>query len=106
MLIFRCCDSRVSDGCEGQPPADSVDDVRGFAPAPFAYDCAWVAINAMKQANSAKPEVFMPTLRTMQYDGISGTIEFDAYGDLKHPTSTLYQVKDAKWVPLTTISAE
>ncbi|AUT64150.1 branched-chain amino acid ABC transporter substrate-binding protein [Paraburkholderia terrae] len=74
--------------------------------APFAYDCAWVAINAMKQANSAKPEVFMPTLRTMQYDGITGKIEFDAYGDLKHPTSTLYQVKNGKWVPVTTISAE
>ena len=74
--------------------------------APFAYDCAWVAINAMKQANSAKPEVFMPTLRTTQYDGITGKIEFDAYGDLKHPTSTLYQVKNGKWVPVTTISAE
>ncbi|ALL71779.1 amino acid/amide ABC transporter substrate-binding protein, HAAT family (plasmid) [Paraburkholderia caribensis MBA4] len=74
--------------------------------APFAYDCAWVAINAMKQANSAKPEVFMPTLRTTQYDGITGKIEFDAYGDLKHPTSTLYQVKSGKWVPVTTISAE
>ena len=74
--------------------------------APFAYDCAWVAINAMKQANSAKPEVFMPTLRTMQYDGITGKIEFDSYGDLKHPTSTLYQVKGAKWKPVTTISAE
>ncbi len=74
--------------------------------APFAYDCAWVAINAMKQANSAKPEVFMPTLRTMQYDGITGKIEFDAYGDLKHPTSTLYQVKNGKWVAVTTISAE
>ena len=74
--------------------------------APFAYDCAWVAINAMKQANSAKPEVFMSTLRTTQYDGITGKIEFDAYGDLKHPTSTLYQVKNGKWVPVTTISAE
>ncbi|TCG08080.1 branched chain amino acid ABC transporter substrate-binding protein [Paraburkholderia steynii] len=74
--------------------------------APFAYDCAWVAINAMKQANSAKPEVFMPTLRTTQYDGITGKIEFDTYGDLKHPTSTLYQVKNGKWVPVTTISAE
>ncbi|MBP0590925.1 branched-chain amino acid ABC transporter substrate-binding protein [Paraburkholderia sp. LEh10] len=74
--------------------------------APFAYDCAWVAINAMKQANSAKPEVFMPALRTTQYDGITGKIEFDSYGDLKHPTSTLYQVKGARWVPVTTMSAE
>ncbi|CAB3722950.1 Leucine-, isoleucine-, valine-, threonine-, and alanine-binding protein [Paraburkholderia rhynchosiae] len=74
--------------------------------APFAYDCAWVAINAMKQANSAKPNVFMPALRTTQYDGITGKIAFDSYGDLKHPTSTLYQVKGARWMPVTTISAE
>ncbi|MGF6653345.1 branched-chain amino acid transport system substrate-binding protein [Paraburkholderia youngii] len=74
--------------------------------APFAYDCAWVAITAMKQANSSKPEVFMPALRTIQYNGITGKIEFDSYGDLKHPTSTLYQVKGGKWVPVTTIGAK
>lgn len=100
-------------------PVDSLPQGKAFAEkfkkrfgadtltyAPFAYDCAWVAINAMKQANSAKPEVFMPALRTTQYDGITGKIEFDSYGDLKHPTSTLYQVKGGKWVPVTTISAE
>lgn len=48
----------------------------------------------------------MPALRTIQYDGITGKIAFDAYGHLQHPTSTLYQVKGAKWIPLTTISAE
>ncbi|MEX3899464.1 branched-chain amino acid ABC transporter substrate-binding protein [Paraburkholderia sp. BR10954] len=74
--------------------------------APFAYDCAWVAITAMKQANSSKPEVFMPALRTIQYNGITGKIEFDSYGDLKYPTSTLYQVKGGKWVPVTTIGAK
>ncbi|NUY29506.1 branched-chain amino acid ABC transporter substrate-binding protein [Paraburkholderia sp. JPY303] len=73
--------------------------------APFAYDCAWLAITAMKQANSSKPEVFAPALRTIQYDGITGKIEFDSYGDLKHPTSTLYQVKGGKWLPVTTIGA-
>lgn len=72
--------------------------------APFAYDCAWVAIDAMKQANSAKPDVFMPVLHATKYDGITGKIEFDESGDLKRPTSTLYQVKNAKWVPVTTIS--
>ncbi|MPW04944.1 ABC transporter substrate-binding protein [Paraburkholderia sp. CNPSo 3155] len=73
--------------------------------APFAYDCAWLAITAMKQANSSKPEVFTPALRTIQYDGITGKIEFDSYGDLKHPTSTLYQVKGGKWLPVTTLGA-
>lgn len=48
----------------------------------------------------------MPAIRTAQYDGITGKITFDSYGGLKRPTSTLYQVKDARWMPVTTISAE
>ncbi|WP_354682533.1 branched-chain amino acid ABC transporter substrate-binding protein [Cupriavidus necator] len=74
--------------------------------APFAYDAAWVAINAMKQANSAKPAEFLSALRATQYEGITGKIAFDANGDLKNPTSTLYQVKGGRWVPVTTIGAE
>nr|WP_087131430.1 branched-chain amino acid ABC transporter substrate-binding protein [Caballeronia pedi] len=97
-------------------PVESLPEGRAFAAkfkkrfgnepltySPFAYDCAWVAINAMKQANSSKPETFMSALRTMQYKGITGQIAFDSNGDLKNPTSTLYQVKAGKWVPVTTI---
>jgi branched-chain amino acid transport system substrate-binding protein len=73
---------------------------------PFAYDAAWVAINAMRQAGSAKPADFVPALRATQYEGITGKIAFDANGDLKHPTSTLYQVKGGSWVPVTTVGAE
>lgn len=74
--------------------------------APFSYDCAWVAIDAMKKANSAKPEIFMNALRTTEYTGITGKISFDSSGDLKNPTSTLYQVRNAKWVPVTTVGAQ
>lgn len=74
--------------------------------APFAYDCAWVAINAMKQANSAKPAEFVSALRGTHYEGITGKISFDVNGDLKNPTSTLYQVKSGHWTPVTTIGAE
>ncbi|TCW85906.1 branched chain amino acid ABC transporter substrate-binding protein [Burkholderia sp. SRS-46] len=73
---------------------------------PFAYDCAWVAIHAMQQANSAKPAEFLPALRATRYEGITGKIAFDANGDLQHPTSTLYQVKGGRWVPVTTIGTE
>ncbi|GLC96404.1 branched chain amino acid ABC transporter substrate-binding protein [Cupriavidus sp. TA19] len=74
--------------------------------APFAYDAAWVAINAMKQAGSAKPAEFTPALRATQYEGVTGKIAFDANGDLKNPTSTLYQVKGGHWTPVTTIAVE
>jgi branched-chain amino acid transport system substrate-binding protein len=80
----------------------------GAAPltyAPFAYDCAWVAIDAMKRANSSRPADFMAALRKAQYKGITGEISFNQHGDLLNPTSTLYQVKGAKWVPVTTVSA-
>jgi branched-chain amino acid transport system substrate-binding protein len=100
-------------------PIDSLPEGRAFAEkfkkrfgddmltyAPFAYDCGWLAITAMKQANSVKPATFMPTLRTIQYTGITGQIAFDKNGDLKKPTSTLYQVKGSKWVPVTTIGAD
>lgn len=73
---------------------------------PFAYDCAWVAINAMKQANSAKPAEFLPALHATRYEGITGKIAFDENGDLKNPSSTLYQVKGGRWTPVTTIGAE
>ncbi len=73
---------------------------------PFSYDCAWIAIDAMKRANSTKPAVFMPALRSSQYGGITGQISFDKNGDLNNPTSTLYQVKGGKWVPVTTIGAK
>jgi branched-chain amino acid transport system substrate-binding protein len=55
---------------------------------------------AMKQADSAKPAAVIPRLRSMQYTGITGKISFDQYGDLKNPSSTLYEVKRGKWVPV------
>ncbi|WP_322071892.1 branched-chain amino acid ABC transporter substrate-binding protein [Paraburkholderia bannensis] len=72
---------------------------------PFSYDCTWIAIDAMKRAGSTKPAVFMSALRSTQYDGITGHISFNTIGDLSNPTSTLYQVKNGKWVPVTTIGA-
>lgn len=74
--------------------------------APFAYDATWVAINAIRKADSAKAADFVPALRDTQYDGITGKIAFDANGDLKNPTSTLYEVKDGRWVPVTTVEAD
>ncbi|AOI72698.1 branched-chain amino acid ABC transporter substrate-binding protein [Burkholderia ubonensis] len=73
---------------------------------PFAYDCVGVIVHAMRQANSATPAEYLPALRATRYEGITGKIAFDANGDLEHPTSTLYQVKGGRWVPVTTIGAE
>ncbi|WP_186206426.1 branched-chain amino acid ABC transporter substrate-binding protein [Burkholderia gladioli] len=73
-----------------------------LAYAPFAYDAAWIAIRAMQKANSTAPAVYNAALKNTRYDGITGTIAFMPNGDLKQPSSTLYEVKRAAWVPVTT----
>jgi len=77
-----------------------------LAYAPFAYDATWIAINAMQKANSTKPVDFNGALKGTRYDGITGTIAFTNTGDLKSPSSTLYEVKNAAWQPVTTKSAD
>ncbi|MEX3693145.1 branched-chain amino acid ABC transporter substrate-binding protein [Paraburkholderia sp. BR14263] len=77
-----------------------------LAYAPFAYDAAWVAITAMEKAGSATPAQFNAALKATNYDGITGKIAFNAQGDLKSPSSTLYQVKKVAWVPVTTRTAD
>jgi branched-chain amino acid transport system substrate-binding protein len=59
----------------------------------------------MKEANSVTPVDFIPKLKNASYGGVTGQIAFDARGDLRKPTSTLYQVKNGVWQPVTTIGA-
>lgn len=73
-----------------------------LAYAQFAYDAAWLGIDAMEKANSTDPAKFNAALQASNYDGITGHISFNKDGDLKHSSSTLYQVKDGKWVTVTT----
>lgn len=120
--IFTQIAGSASEGAmawEYGRPIDQLPEGRAFAEkykkkfgtemltySPFAYDATWIAINAMKQANSSKPASYSPVLKSIQYTGITGRIAFDQFGDLKNPTSTLYQVKGGKWVPVTTISSQ
>ena len=72
--------------------------------APFGYDAAWAAINAMQKGNSIDPKVYRPVLKTISFPGITGTIAFDNNGALKNASSTMYQVKGGAWVPVVTKS--
>ena len=72
--------------------------------APFGYDAAWAAINAMQKANSIDPKAYRPVLKTISFPGITGTIAFDNNGALKNASSTMYQVKSGAWVPIVTKS--
>ena len=67
--------------------------------APFAYDATRVLIAAIEQAGSANPADYLPKLRTIHYQGVTGNIAFDPQGNLQQPSFTLYKVVDGKWQP-------
>ena len=47
----------------------------------MGYDAYYVALEALKAAGSIDSKAVMDTLPSVQYDGVSGHIEFDATGD-------------------------
>jgi branched-chain amino acid transport system substrate-binding protein len=78
------------------------EDILSYAP--FGYDGAWAAIKAMQAARSTTPADYRPMLKNINFEGVTGTIAFDATGALKSGASTLYQVKNGVWVPVVTKS--
>lgn len=64
--------------------------------APYVYDAVMVMAAAMQKANSAEPARYLPELARINYKGVTGPIEFDARGDIKNGTLTLYTYKAAK----------
>jgi len=78
------------------------DPIEAFSP--FAYDAANMTVAAILQANSLQPARITAALHSMKYKGLTGTIAFDAEGNLTNPAYTIYQVKDGKWLPIQTFS--
>lgn len=68
--------------------------------APYAYDAAYVMVDAMKRADSADPAKYLPELARTNYEGVSGKISFDAKGDLASGPITLYKAQGGKWETL------
>ena len=64
--------------------------------AAYAYDATFAAVEAMKKAGSTEPSKYLPELAKINYPGITGTIAFDAKGDIKDGTLTLYTFKGGK----------
>ncbi len=70
-------------------------DVQVYAP--YVYDALNVMVAAMVKANSAEPAKYLPVLaKTEGYKGVTGTIAFDAKGDIKNGALTLYTYKGGK----------
>jgi branched-chain amino acid transport system substrate-binding protein len=62
--------------------------------APYVYDSIMTIVDAMAKAGSAEPAKYLPVLAKIQHNGISGTIAFDARGDIRDGTLTLYTFKN------------
>lgn len=64
--------------------------------APYMYDAVNILVAAMQKANSSEPSKFLPELKKISFDGITGNIVFDAHGDLKEVPITLYTYRNGK----------
>jgi len=67
---------------------------------PYTYDGVHVLVQAMIDAGSADPKVYLPKLAALNYTGVTAKVQFEADGELKNPAMTLYVYKDGKKVPL------
>lgn len=63
----------------------------------LAYDGIHVLAQAMQEANSMKPDIYLPIMKQTSFDGkIQGTVEFDGKGDIKDGTVVIYQAIDGQ----------
>lgn len=67
---------------------------------PYVYDAVHVLVEAMVQAGSADPKVYLPKLAATNYNGVTTKVAFEADGELKNPAMTLYVYQGGKKVPL------
>ena len=66
-------------------------DVQVYAP--YVYDAVHVMAKAMQAANSADPAKYLPSLKTIEHNGVTGKIAFDEKGDIKNGALTLMTYK-------------
>ncbi|MFC5462733.1 branched-chain amino acid ABC transporter substrate-binding protein [Massilia niabensis] len=64
--------------------------------APYAYDAVMTMAEAMTKAGSTAPARYLPALANIQYKGVTGLVAFDARGDIRDGTITLYTFKGGR----------
>ena len=68
---------------------------------PYAYDATMVLAQAMLRADSAQAEAYLPQLRQIHHEGVTGAIAFDSQGELRDPRVTLYSYASGERKALT-----
>jgi branched-chain amino acid transport system substrate-binding protein len=69
--------------------------------APYVYDALMTMVEAMQKAKSADPKKYLPELAKIHHKGVTGPIAFDAKGDIKDGSLTLYTYKGGQRTLLT-----
>lgn len=68
--------------------------------APYAYDATMAVVQAMRDANSVDPKVFLASLHKLKMNGATGTIQFDGKGDIMNGAITVRQFEGGNWKDL------
>jgi branched-chain amino acid transport system substrate-binding protein len=71
--------------------------------APYAYDAVLAMVDAMQKAGSPDPAVYRPVLAKIRHQGVTGTVAFDARGDVQDGLLTIYTFKGGKRQRVTVI---
>jgi branched-chain amino acid transport system substrate-binding protein len=78
----------------------------------YAYDAAQAIINglktSLKDASSAEAarQATIDAVQKVSFDGVTGKVAFDEFGDTTTKVLTVYQVKDGAWAPVNTAAFE
>ena len=64
--------------------------------APYTYDALLTMVTAMQQAGSPEPATYLPVLAKIRHQGVTGTVAFDARGDVQDGMLTIYTFKGGK----------
>ena len=71
--------------------------------APYAYDAVMTMVDAMQQAGSTAPRVYLPALATIRHQGVTGIVAFDERGDVRDGKLTIYTFRGGKRQRVTVI---
>ncbi|MFE2408727.1 branched-chain amino acid ABC transporter substrate-binding protein [Kitasatospora sp. NPDC059408] len=71
----------------------------------YSYDSAWAIIEAVKNVVSANNgklpsnarAAVVDAVQKISFDGVTGKVSFDEFGDTTNKQLTVYTVKDGKW---------
>ncbi|MCX5008934.1 bifunctional serine/threonine-protein kinase/ABC transporter substrate-binding protein [Streptomyces sp. NBC_00638] len=108
-------DLAVNIGVPAEHEAGGADFLAGYRKAgyseaagwygPYAYDATWSLIEAVKSLVTANGGTLPrdarakmpPAVSRLSFDGVTGRVAFDGYGDTRNRRLTVYSVTDGQW---------